>query len=176
VTSPLGIVSRIVSSSRRRSIRAWLAVVSCWDDVGRHVIERAHQFSHFARGQVFDALIVFAGGNGIHGISERSHGAGNLLGKEKREPDPGEEDEDGHHQQEQEEVGTNLAAHAEKLPIRSGAGPDARRGLTQARGHWQARQHQVAAGGGEAERVILGANMNDRFPAAVGGREQLLIE
>ena len=60
VTTPLGMVSTIVSSSRRRSSIAWLAAVSCAEELSArlaaglkircHVIEGFYQVAHLAGG------------------------------------------------------------------------------------------------------------------------------
>ncbi len=58
--------------------------------IRRHVIEGTHQVGHFAGGDGGDAMLVFAGGDLVHGIGQRFNGARDLLGEKQRQPDAGE--------------------------------------------------------------------------------------
>ena len=105
VTTPPGMVSTMVSKFaaplldglvgggelRRRALSELAAGL----EVGGHVIEGActrSPISPVARHG--NAMVVFAGGDLVHGVGQRFDGAGDLLGQKQGQPDAGEEDKD----------------------------------------------------------------------------------
>ena len=146
-------VSTMVSSSRRRSSMAWLAAVKLRGGglgelaaglkIGGHVVEGAHQLGHFAGGDEGDAVVVFAGGDLVHGVGERFDGTRDLLGEKQGEPHAGEEDHHGDEEQHEEEGGADAVAGTEEVPVVCGAAADACGGLAEALRAWGARRRQL---------------------------------
>ena len=126
VTTPLGIVSTMVSSSRRRSSMARLAAVNCAEELSascrlvsrsrRHVVEGAHQFAHLSGGCQLHAMVVLAGRNLVHGVGQRLHRPRDLLGEKQRQPHAGEKHQHRDQQQQQEEHGADLRCAGGKAP------------------------------------------------------------
>ena len=126
VTTPEGMVSTMVSSSRRRSSTARFAAVSCacalsanlpaCFKIRRHVVEGTHQVVHLAGGDGGNALLILACGDLVHGVGQRLNGARDLLGQKQRQPHAEEKVEDRDEQEEEEENRANAIAGAEELP------------------------------------------------------------
>ena len=130
VTTPVGMVSMMVSSSTRRRCRAALTSVSCAEDASAaaracsrsdgHAVEAVDKFAEFFCGRLLHPARVVAVGNGLHGVGERFHRAGDLLGGVEREPAAGEQGEQGGERQEAGVEGAHLPAFAEDDPVGSG--------------------------------------------------------
>ena len=67
-------------------------------EVGGHVIEGAHQVTHLAVCNGGHAMVVFAGGDLVHGHAQRLNRPGDLLGEKHGQPQAGKEDEDRNEQ------------------------------------------------------------------------------
>ena len=127
VTTPLGMVSMMVSSSVRRAWRAALSSESCAVEcsavacgafeVGGHGVEAGDEFAELFGGGLADAVGVVAGGDGFHGVGERFDRARDLLGEIEREPAAGEEREAGGEQEQSHVEVADLAALAEERPV-----------------------------------------------------------
>ena len=131
--------------------------------IGGHVIEGADQVAHFAGGDGGDAVVVFAGGNFVHGDAERFNGPRDLLGQKHGQPQAGKEDEHRDEQLHEEEDGADAVAGAEELPVGGCAGADAGGGLAESLRHGQRGDHHLAGGGGgHAERILLARNFERR--------------
>jgi hypothetical protein len=127
VTTPLGIVSSTVSSSRRRSSSVMLAAESCevealgdrsaLFEIGGHVVERADQLAKLLGGLDGKRMLVVAGGNLIHGVGQRLDRTGDLLREKQRQPAADKENERGQQQQDRKAEPPDAVAHPIGRPI-----------------------------------------------------------
>ena len=153
---------------RRRALGKLAAGI----EIGRHVIERTHQFGHLAGSDKSDAVFVFAGGDLVHGVGQCFDGARDLLGEKEGEPDAGKEDHNRDEQQHQEERGADAVAGTKEIPVFGCAFADARGGLAQTLRHGQSCDHDLSGSrSGFAERVIMSCNADDGFVVALGRAE-----
>ena len=182
VATPLGMVSSMVSSSRRRASRVALAAES-WTvggldgaaaafEVGGHVVEAADELAELFGGAFGDAMGVVSGGDRLHGVGQRFDGLGDLLGEMQRQPAAGEEREAGHHQQQQHVEVAHLAALTVGVPVVVDGGLKAGHGGGHAVGHGQADDDGAALldRRRDAERIVGTAEGEDGQIGCAGRR------
>ena len=133
-----------------------------------HAVEAAHQIAELFGGALRDAVGVVSGGDGLHGVGQRLHGLGHLLGEVEREPTAGEERQRGHQQQEHHVEIAHLAAASVDAPVEVGGVVQAGHGGRDPVRHGQADDHGPALlQGGGAEGEVLIAEREDGLVAAL---------
>ena len=178
VATPLGMVSSMVSSSLLRASSVALAAgeleggtldgVTAVLQLAGHAVEAAHQIAESFGGALGDAMGVVSGGDGLHGVGQRLHGLGHLLGEVEREPTAGEERQRGHQQQEHHVEIAHLAAASVDAPVEVGGVMQAGHGGRDPVRHGQADDHGPALlQGGGAEGEVLIAEREDGLVAAL---------
>ena len=183
---PLGMVSSIVSSSRRRASRGG---VGCGEldggaldldaaglQVFGHAVEGLDEVAELFGGGLFDAVGVVAGGDLFHGVGEGFHGAGDLLGEIEREPGAGEEREAGEHQQQKGIEEADLAALAVEGPVGVGGGLHGGHGRGHALRHGKTDDdHAALSDGADAESVFALVD-DDLRAVALGDLEDGVVD